>query len=84
MIDEALSSNGSEDKKIVIGFAMKFRSSRLWVRLIHPPHETSNTYLDISSIVKGVFSKPSGNRIVALIFWFFELETSDFGLLLLF
>ena len=33
---------------------------------------------------KGVFSKPSGNRIVALIFWFFELETSDFGLLLLF
>ena len=31
---------------------------------------------------KGVFSKPSGNRIVAQ--FFFELETSNFGYLLIF
>ena len=35
--------------------------------------------------LKGVFSKPSGKRIVAPFFFlFFELETSDFGYLLIF
>ena len=34
---------------------------------------------------KGVFSKPSGKRIVATFFLlFFELETSNFGYLLIF
>ena len=35
-------------------------------------------------ILKGVFSKPSGDCIVAPNFLFFELETSNFGYLLIF
>ena len=42
MMDEALSSNGSEDKKIVRRFPMK--SSGFWFRLIHPPNGPSSMY----------------------------------------
>ena len=36
------------------------------------------------SLLKGVFSKPSGNPIVALNLCFLELETLNFGYLLIF
>ena len=35
-------------------------------------------------VLKGVFSKPSGKRIVSPNLWFFELETSNFGYLHIF
>ena len=45
-MDEALSGNRNEDKKIVRRFPMKFRSSGLWFCLIHPPHRPSITQWD--------------------------------------
>ena len=42
-------------------------------------HQSCVLFAQIGNYVKGVFSKPSGKCIVVPNFFFFELETSNFG-----